>query len=161
MSEPLDRPSEDPRLLDPDIEAPAPDGHPRPTLPHALAVFVGGSVGTMARYGVTANVHLMARSFPWTIMTINVTGALLLGVLGGSVFAARPDAVTLRLFLGAGVLGGWTTYSSIIAGLLTLAHLGSWGMATLNLLAALLMPVAAASVGLVVGSALLRNRIAP
>ncbi len=145
-------------LLDPDIEDARPGHATRPTLLHAGAVFVGGSLGTVARYGVTAHVHLAPNSFPWTIMTINTVGALLLGILGGSLFTARPDAVTLRLFLGTGVLGGWTTFSSIITGLLTLGHLGSWGTAALNLIMALILPLAAVCTGIAMGSAFIRNR---
>ena len=129
----------------------------RPSLIHASAVFAGGCLGTLGRYAVTFNVHLAPRSFPWVIVSINLIGAFLLGVLGGSLFTSRPDAVTLRLFLGAGVLGGWTTYSSIIVGVLTLAHLGSWVVCGLNVLVAVVVPFAAAVVGLVIGGAVIRS----
>ena len=144
-------------LVDPDIEAPSSTHPTRPTLIHASAVFAGGCLGTLARYAVTFNVHLAPRAFPWVIMTINVVGALLLGVLGGSLFTSRPQAVTLRLFLGAGVLGGWTTYSSVIVGLVTLAHLGSWVLCGLNFIVAVVLPLAAAAIGLVIGDLLIRS----
>jgi CrcB protein len=142
--------------LDPDIEAPA-IGHPtRPTPSHALAVFAGGCMGTLARYGVTLHLHQSPHAFPWTIVSINVIGALLLGVLGGSLFTSRPESVTLRLFLGAGILGGWTTYSAIVVGLLTFAHFGEWILLVVNMVAAGLLPFAGASIGLVVGNSIVR-----
>ena len=113
--------------IDPDIEAPG-SGHPiRPSMAHAAAVFV------------------------------NMIGAMLLGVLGGSLFASRPEAVTLRLFLGAGVLGGWTTYSAIVVGLLTFAHFGSWLLLSLNIVVASVLPFMAAALGLVVGNLIVRT----
>jgi CrcB protein len=142
--------------LDPDIEAPA-IGHPtRPTPSHALAVFAGGCIGTLLRYGVTQELHQSPHAFPWTIVTINAIGALLLGILGGSLFITRPESVTLRLFLGAGILGGWTTYSAIVVGLLTFAHFGHWVLLVVNMIAAVLLPFAGASIGLVVGNSIVR-----
>jgi CrcB protein len=75
-------------------------------LVHARAVAVvaaGGALGAMTRYG-------LATAFPdlWTIAVINVVGSLLLGILAATV---GPDRL-LRLFLGVGVLGGFTTFST-------------------------------------------------
>lgn len=159
MSDPHSTPpGADPALpLDPDIETPRPGQPSRPSLPHALAVFAGGCIGTLARHSVMVHVHPSPHAFPWAIVTINMIGALLLGVLGGSLFASRPDAVALRLFLGAGILGGWTTYSAIVVGLLTFAHFGAWLLLAINIVAAGLLPFAAAGVGLVIGSGLVRT----
>ena len=119
-------------------------------------MFAGGCIGTLARYGVTVHVHRAPHTFPWAIVTINLIGAFLLGILGGSLFSRRPDAVALRLFLGAGVLGGWTTYSAIVVGLLYFAHMGSWALLMANLVAAVVLPFIAAAIGLVIGNTILR-----
>ncbi len=143
--------------LDPDIEAPG-SGHPiRPSMAHAAAVFAGGCIGTLGRHSVMVHLHPSPHAFPWAIVTVNMIGAMLLGVLGGSLFASRPEAVTLRLFLGAGVLGGWTTYSAIVVGLLTFAHFGSWLLLSLNIVVASVLPFMAASLGLVVGNLIVRT----
>ncbi|MEZ5153839.1 MAG: CrcB family protein [Rhodococcus zopfii] len=73
---------------------------------HARAVAVvaaGGALGAVARYGLST-------AFPgvWTIAVINVAGSLLLGILAAMV---GPDRLW-RLFLGIGVLGGFTTFST-------------------------------------------------
>lgn len=150
-------PTDDTLPLDPDIEAPSAGQPSRPTLTHAAAVFAGGCIGSVGRYAVMIHTHPSVHAFPWTIVTINMVGAFALGVLGGSLFTTRPDAVTLRLFLGAGVLGGWTTYSGIVVGLLTFAHFGSWGLFAINMVAAGLLPFAGAGIGLVIGSTLART----
>ncbi|RVW05335.1 fluoride efflux transporter FluC [Rhodococcus xishaensis] len=70
----------------------------------ALAVVVaGGALGSSVRY-------LLSEQFPsiWTVAVINIVGSLLLGVL---VAMVGPDRLS-RLFLGVGVLGGFTTYST-------------------------------------------------
>ena len=103
------------------------------------------------------HLHPPPHAFPWAIVTVNMIGAMLLGVLGGSLFASRPEAVTLRLFLGAGVLGGWTTYSAIVVGLLTFVHFGSWLLLSLNIVVASVLPFMAASLGLVVGNLIVRT----
>lgn len=73
-------------------------------VPRAVAVVAaGGALGAVARYGLST-------AFPglWTIAVINIAGSLLLGVLAALV---GPDRL-LRLFLGVGVLGGFTTFST-------------------------------------------------
>ena len=66
-------------------------------------VAAGGALGAVARYGLST-------AFPgvWTIAAINIVGSLLLGILAAMV---GPDRL-LRLFLGIGVLGGFTTFST-------------------------------------------------
>ncbi|MBH0121899.1 CrcB family protein [Rhodococcus sp. HM1] len=66
-------------------------------------VAAGGALGAVARYGLST-------AFPgvWTIAAINIAGSLLLGILAAMV---GPDRL-LRLFLGIGVLGGFTTFST-------------------------------------------------
>lgn len=147
-----------PYQIDPGLEPTNREVPSRPTLAHAALVFVGGTIGTLLRYLVVQHVSEASRSFPWAIFTINVSGAFLLGVLGGSLFERRPDAVGARMFLAAGVLGGWTTYSSVVAGMLTLAHDQAWGTDGLVLILALIIPVLAAGVGLVLAHALWRRR---
>ncbi|REJ08573.1 CrcB family protein [Microbacterium bovistercoris] len=52
-----------------------------------------------------------AAGIPVSVLVANVLGAFLLGVL-----TARLPAAVLRLFLGTGILGGFTTYSSFMVG---------------------------------------------
>jgi CrcB protein len=142
--------------IDPEIEEASSGVTLRPRLSHAAAVFVGGFLGTFGRYAFIKQFPVAPDSFPWTIVMINVSGSLLLGVVAGGLVSARRRP-GLRLFLGAGVLGGWTTYSAIIAGVLTEVHAKAPVVAGLNLLVSLTLPTAAAMVGLLLGSRLSKS----
>jgi CrcB protein len=143
-----------PFTLDVDIENPLPGLPPRPTLPHGLGVVVGGSVGTLLRYLVVRITSTQDGGFDWTILFINVVGSFILAILAVSLFERHADKVGFRLFLATGLLGGWTTYSAIIAGALLLTHLEAYSLASLTLLSSLALPPIAACVGLVLGSRL-------
>lgn len=88
----------------------------------------GGAVGTALRYVVTVLVP-PAAGLPVAIFTVNVVGAFVLGVLLELLAEWGPDvgwSRRLRLGIGTGVLGGFTTYSSLAADSVTvgLAHPG-------------------------------------
>lgn len=70
----------------------------------ALLVAVGGALGSVSRWGLG---ELVAS--PWSTLTVNLLGCLVIGLLAGWVFEARPR---LRLLAGVGFLGGFTTYST-------------------------------------------------
>ena len=122
-----DQPSWDDGLagLDPEVE-PAPDAahRARPTALHAAIVAAGGALGTLARDGLLRAAPAAPGGFPWTLAVLNVAGAALLGVLVARVIDPRPRAVGLRLFLATGLLGGFTTYSSLVAASIVLGHQG-------------------------------------
>lgn len=80
-----------------------------------LLVAAGGTAGTAARLGL----GLMlpdAGGFPMAVLVANVVGAFLIGLLA----ARLPATAELRLALGTGVLGGFTTYSAFMTGTLSL-----------------------------------------
>lgn len=79
-------------------------------LARALVVAAGGTIGVAARM-LLGFVVPDAGGAPLGVLTANVAGAFLLGVL-----AARLPSGTVRLLLGTGVLGGFTTYSALAVG---------------------------------------------
>ncbi|MFG2328710.1 fluoride efflux transporter CrcB [Streptomyces sp. NPDC048604] len=90
--------------------------HPRAPLPVAgvvVAVAVGGALGAAARYGAGLAWPTPAGAFPWTTFGVNVLGCAAIGVLMVLVTetAAVPHPL-VRPFLGTGVLGGFTTFST-------------------------------------------------
>ncbi|MGW3603880.1 fluoride efflux transporter FluC [Micromonospora sp. NPDC005161] len=109
MSGPLD-PRTDP---DVDLRVPADRGelkaHPAALL---AAIAAGGVLGALARAGLQHALPHARTGFPWATFGINLTGCLLIGVLMavlGHVGGGRP---LVRPFLGVGVLGGFTTFST-------------------------------------------------
>jgi CrcB protein len=109
-------------------------------------VFAGGSVGTAARYGLSRLV-LPVSGVPVGTLAVNVVGAFVLGLLLERLARTGPDdgrRRDLRLGVGTGVLGGFTTYSALAtdtASLLSAGRLAgaagyAFGTLVLGLLAA-------------------------
>ncbi|MGW7288418.1 fluoride efflux transporter FluC [Streptomyces sp. NPDC054847] len=77
------------------------------------AISAGGVVGACARHGATLLWPTPEGTFPWAIFWVNVTGCALIGVLMALVGeGGRTAAALVRPFLGVGVLGGFTTFST-------------------------------------------------
>lgn len=109
-------------------------GQPGARPPHlrlsSLAVvFVGGTVGVAAREALTL-IYPTQDGIPWTMLCINVGGSLLLGVLLDALARGGPDhgrRRALRLLLGTGLMGGFTSYSALAADTAGLLGSGALG----------------------------------
>jgi fluoride exporter len=112
------------------------------------AVAVGGAAGAFARWVLQSVFPAGPGGFPAATFGINVGGCLLMGVLVVLVTEARQAHPILRPFLGVGVLGGFTTFSSYAVEahqLLTGHHLG---VAALYLVATVVAALLAVLLGL-------------
>ena len=81
----------------------------------ALLVFLGGGLGSLARYGVNlATVAAFGPHFPWGTLTVNVVGSAIMGAFAGWLMTREPGAGSdaVRLFFMTGILGGFTTFSA-------------------------------------------------
>lgn len=67
-------------------------------------VALGGAIGSLARWGLAQ--QLVG---PWSTLLVNLSGCLLIGLLAGWLFDTHPR---LRLLLGVGALGGYTTFAT-------------------------------------------------
>jgi CrcB protein len=121
----------------------------------SLNVAVGGAAGSVLRYHVgrvVTNLAGPANAFPWGTLAVNVIGSLLMGALVGW-FArgtmAAPAAESLRLLVGVGLLGGFTTFSAFSSEMVTMVHRGQALMALAYGSASLLAGMAAILIGLV------------
>jgi CrcB protein len=77
-----------------------------------VVIGAGGALGSLARWGVGDLVRWSGESFPWATFVENVSGAFALGVLMVFVLDVWPPHRYLRPFLGVGLLGGYTTFST-------------------------------------------------
>lgn len=115
------------------------------TLRRLLLVALGGMFGTAARLGLALLIP-DAGGFPLATFAVNIAGALLIGVLAARV----PGGSDGRVFLGTGILGGFTTYSSFTVGTVQL-WTGAPLLAGLYALLTLVLGVAAVIVGMRLG----------
>ena len=76
------------------------------------AIAAGGVLGACARYGAGLLWPTTPGAFPWTTFWINVTGCALMGVLMVLITERTRPHPLIRPFLGTGVLGGYTTFST-------------------------------------------------
>lgn len=117
-----------------------------------LLVAAGGAVGSVARYLAGLAALGVPGHFPWGTLGVNVVGSFVLGM----VLGALPAGTTGRLLLGTGLCGGFTTFSAFSAEAVALAERGAPGRAAGYALASVVLGVAAAAAGTVVGRALVR-----
>jgi fluoride exporter len=123
-----------------------------------LAVAAGGVVGAESRYGLAEALPHHPGSWPWATLLTNGLGCLLIGVLMVVLLEiARPHRLW-RPFLGVGVLGGFTTFSTFSADVhsLLLAHRA--GVALAYAAASLLACLGAVAVAVRLTRALARTR---
>lgn len=78
------------------------------------AIAAGGALGALARYGLGSAFPHRAGEFPWAVFWVNVSGCLLIGVLMVLITETWRAHRLVRPFLGAGVLGGFTTFSTYV-----------------------------------------------
>lgn len=92
-----------------------------------LATALGGAIGSVLRYAIQVAVAArIGTAFPWATFGINVAGSFLIGVVA-ELAMREGGAVSplLRVFLAVGVLGGFTTFSSLSFETLLLARSGA------------------------------------
>jgi CrcB protein len=118
-----------------------------------LLVALGGALGAPLRY--LADRAVQSRhdaDFPWGTFAVNVVGCLALGLLTGA--ALGSGAEHLRAFLGTGLCGALTTYSTFSYETLRLAERGRGVLAAANVAASVLAGLGAAATGLALTGAL-------
>ncbi|HET8615125.1 MAG TPA: fluoride efflux transporter CrcB [Actinomycetales bacterium] len=81
--------------------------------PDVLALIaLGGALGALARWGTSVAWPTPVGTFPWATVEVNVLGCLLIGLLMVVVRRRGREGRYTRPFLGVGVLGGYTTFST-------------------------------------------------
>lgn len=141
--------------VDSDIEASSsrrPTGLPRPL--HIVAVAVGGAAGTLLRFTLATLIPTPANAFPAATFATNMLGAFALGVLLEAIAGAGVEErryTLLRLLVGTGVLGGFTTYSTFAVEGARLLQSGSIGAGAAYIVATLALGLACSMAGIAVG----------
>jgi len=118
----------------------------------SLAVALGGAIGAVARFQMGNLVLRLAgphAQFPWGTLSVNILGSLIMGMLLGWFAKGGADSENLRLFLVAGLMGGFTTFSAFSAEMVTMMHRGEMTTAAIYVAVSVIAGMAAFLVGLV------------
>jgi len=102
-------------VIDPDIDLhdPAQRIETREKQWDVLAVIaIGGLLGSEARYGLSLTLPHGGAQFPWWTLIVNASGCVLIGALMVLLLQRSPPHRLARPFLGVGILGGYTTFST-------------------------------------------------
>jgi CrcB protein len=119
-----------------------------------IRVFLGAGIGGVLRYWAGGWIaDRSSASFPWHTFAINIAGAFAIGALMGLSVERGLGSSNLRLFLGVGILGGFTTFSTLSYESLALLESGLWAQGLSNMFGSVVAGLAAAAVGLLVGRA--------
>lgn len=119
----------------------------------ALAVFVGGMVGTLARFGLDLWwPHDTLGSLSVSTAFVNVVGSFALGFLVGGMWKRPGVPEWVKAGVGPGILGSFTTMSGVVLNLIAGAGEGKWADALIALSVSLVAGLAAAWLGLKLGA---------
>ncbi|TFV87972.1 fluoride efflux transporter CrcB [Blastococcus sp. CT_GayMR16] len=114
-----------------------------------LLASLGGALGALARWGIGEALPHSPGSWPWATLLINLTGCLLLGGLFAVLAGRVPEPSWVRPFVGVGVLGGYTTYSTFAVEIVDLTRAGAAFTAVAYLVLSVVGGVLAVALGAV------------
>lgn len=113
-----------------------------------LVVGAGGFVGAIARYGLSGLVHRNSSgSFPFGTFAVNILGCLVIGALMALVETRQALTPNMRLFLLVGLLGSFTTFSTLGYETFALLRGGQLGLALANVLGSAALGILAVALG--------------
>lgn len=120
-----------------------------------LAIAGGGALGALGRFWVSAGVYqLLGKSFPWGTLTVNVVGSFAMGFLLVLFLERLAAAPEWRAAVLVGFLGAFTTFSTFSIETLNLMEQGDLTKALLNVLASVVLCIAACWLGLILARSL-------
>ena len=93
------------------------------------AIFSGGVVGALVRTGLAQAFPDSPRSWPWAIFAVNIVGAFMLGYFITRLQERLPTSSYRRPFLGTGLCGALTTFSTVQLELYKMVQAHQWPLA--------------------------------
>jgi fluoride exporter len=120
-----------------------------------VAIGIAGALGALARYGLDGLVSRRVQSpFPWGTFVVNMSGAFLLGLVMTLMTEQLTTASWLRSALTIGLLGAYTTFSTLSYETYRLLEDGALGLAAANMLGSMAAGLLAVYLGVVTARAL-------
>jgi CrcB protein len=118
------------------------------SVPALAAVAAGGAIGAVARYGLNAAFPFSPGEFDLATFIANTVGGLLIGVLMVAITEVAPGLTMVRPFVGVGILGGFTTFSTYIVDIGQAANAGATALAVVFAFATMAAALLAAALGM-------------
>jgi CrcB protein len=112
------------------------------------AVAAGGAIGALARYGLSVAFPAAPGSFDLATFIANTVGGLLIGILMITITEVAPGLSMIRPFVGVGILGGFTTFSTYIVDIGRAASAGATALAVVYAFATMAAALLAAAIGM-------------
>lgn len=114
-----------------------------------LIVALGGALGTVARHGTNVFFsHILGRPGPYATAAVNLVGSFVIGLLAGLIAHGRlHESPAMRTFVFVGIVGGFTTFSSLMLDSFTLAESGRMSAAMANIIGQVIVGYALAFIG--------------
>ena len=114
----------------------------------------GGFLGTLTRYTIQLMIPVANTGFPWAVLLINAIGSLFLGWF---FTIAIPEKITpqLRLAIGTGFTGAFTTFSTFTLDIVRLSEGGEWLKAAAYLLLSVVAGLLLCALGIKLGNGML------
>jgi CrcB protein len=123
------------------------------SLSHYLAIAVGGAIGACLRFAISEwMLHLFGRAFPFGTLLVNILGSFVIGLLYGLFITEQLAPNPWRIFIGIGVLGAFTTFSTFSMDTVLLLQQGAWFKAGANVVLNVVLCLTLAWLGLKLGS---------
>ena len=118
-----------------------------------VAIAVGGAAGACLRFALSeAMLHLFGRAFPFGTLLVNILGSFAIGLLYGLILTEQLTPNPWRIFVGIGVLGAFTTFSTFSMDTVLLLQQGAFVKATLNVLANVVLCLTLTWLGIKLGT---------
>jgi len=156
--------SDDPLAESADVGAdqyPPRSASPASTALTLVAGAGGGAAGALARYELALAIPVGGDGFPWSTLTINLSGAALLGFLLTLLLERRRPTRYLRPLLGTGFTGAYTTWSTFMVDADQLISHHHVALAVLYVLVSLVGGLAAVTLSVAGTRRLPRSRLTP
>jgi len=120
----------------------------------SLHVALGGAIGSVLRYQAG---RLMTwwlgpqavTAFPWATLAVNLVGSLAMGLLAGWMARHGESGEPVRLLIGVGLLGGFTTFSAFSLEMMVLVERGQAAQAFIYAAVSVLAGLSALYIGLI------------
>ncbi len=117
-----------------------------------IFIAMGGAIGAVLRYGASLSVYsIMGRGFPYGTLFVNVSGSLLMGLLGVLMLERFNIGPEWRAAVLVGVLGSFTTFSTFSIETLNLLEQGDVMRAVTNIVSSVLVCLVAVWFGVLIG----------